>query len=370
VLSLSLALLPGRTAPARGSLPEAAEPSQIPASLGWYEIPNTKIGSLCPAYPQIQGDKGCAAVMADWSGALFDTRRNRLVIHGGGDADWYGNEIYAIDFNARPIAPLLVQDAAHGAALDNLGNCPEAFLDGTPNARHTYNGWLYLPTEDTYFLLGAGLAPCGNFSDSYWQFHPDTRAWTQTLTIHPNSAQNGSIPRFAYDPVTDSIFHVEANTGIFWQFTQDTNTWHYVTGVGACRVETSTTMIDPARRLYFCLGSGSFDAISLERPNAAKDLRAAPGCSELVNAPAPGFAYDPAQKFEVGWVKGDAVYTYNPDANSCSAITQFAGGPKTVQPKGTYGRFQYAPALGVFVLVNDISSDVYSLRLTPALSAK
>jgi len=338
---------------------------QIPSALGWYQVPNTRISSVCPSYADIQAKEGCAAVMANWSGGLFDTKRNRLIIHGGGHDGWYGNEIYAIDFNANPIAAVLVKDASHGNAMSNLSDCPEAFLDGTPNARHTYNGLWYLPTQDAYFLIGEGLSPCGNFSDTHWQFNPNTGTWSRILSNHPNSAQNGSVPQFAYDSVTDSLYDVEAYTAIFWQYIPATDTWNNLTSVPACPTDNSTTMIDPGRRLYLCVGRGSFHSVSLNAPYMAKDLHAAAGCSALIESHSPGFTYDPVQKLEVGWVSGNTVFTYNPDTNSCSAIIQYTGGPTTVQPNGTYGRFQYSPALGVFVLVNDVSSNVYSLRLTP-----
>jgi IPT/TIG domain-containing protein len=51
----------------------------IPSSLGWYQVPNTAISSICPTYPEIQAIEGCTAIMADWSGALFDSKRNRLI---------------------------------------------------------------------------------------------------------------------------------------------------------------------------------------------------------------------------------------------------------------------------------------------------
>jgi len=304
--------------------------------------------------------------MADWSGGLFDTKRNRFIIHGGGHNGWYGNEIYAIDFSANPIAPVLLKDASHGSAISNVGSCPETFSDGTPNARHTYNGLWYLPTQDTYFLYGAGLSPCGSFSDGQWQFSPNTGGWShQTPSNHPDSQDNGSIPQFAYDSVTDSIYEVEANTGSFWQYTPANNTWTNLASVSACPTDNSTTVIDAGRRLYLCVGAGGFSTVSLNAPYTAKDVHAAAGCSALVGTNSPGFTYDPAQKLEVGWVSGNTAYTYNPDTNSCGAITQYTGGPTTVQATGTFGRFQYSPALGLFVVVNDISSNVYTLRLSP-----
>ncbi|MGC1485039.1 MAG: Ig-like domain-containing protein [Candidatus Acidiferrum sp.] len=340
---------------------------QIPSALGWYQIPNTSIQSLCPSYSEIQASSGCSAVMSAWSGALFDTKRNRLIIHGGGHSDYYGNEIYAIDFNTNPISAVLVKDASHGSAISNVTSTPEAFNDGTPNARHTYNGWVYLPTQDSYLLYGAGLSADGPFSDGQWLFSPSNSTWTQQHpTTHPNTAKTGSIPQHAYDPVTDTVYFVEGNASQFWQLNPGTGQWTSLGSSGtACGNDNATSSIDPGRRLYACVGNGELYTVSLNSPYTVTNDTSAPGCSTLAGTNSPGFAYDPVQQLFVGWAGGNTVYTYNPAAHSCSAITSYSGGPTTIQPNGTFGRFRYAPALGVFVVINDITSNAYSLRLTP-----
>ena len=340
---------------------------QIPSTLGWYQIPNTSIKSLCPSYSDIQASSGCAAVMSAWSGALFDTKRNRLIIHGGGHSDYYGNEIYAIDFNTNPISAVLVKDASHGSAITNVTSTPEAFNDGTPNARHTYNGWVYLPTQDSYMLYGAGLSADGPFSDGQWLFNPSNSSWTQQQpSTHPNTAKTGSIPQHAYDPVTDTVYFVEGNASQFWQLQPATGQWTSLGSSGsACGNDNATSSIDPVRRLYACVGNGELFTVSLNSPYTVTNDTSAPGCSTLAGTNSPGFAYDPIQQLFVGWAGGNTAYIYNPALHNCTAITSYSGGPTTIQPNGTFGRFRYAPALGVFVVINDINSNAYSLRLSP-----
>jgi hypothetical protein len=343
--------------------------SGLPCTLGWYQIPNTSISGICPSYTDIQAQTGCPAVMSAWSGGLVDTTRNRFIIHGGGHSDYYGNEIYAIDFNATPIAPGLVHDASHGSAISNVGSCPEAFSDGTPNARHTYNGLWYLPTQDAYWMYGAGLSACGNFSDGQWTYSPTASTWKQlSNSNHPNSAQNGSTPQFAYDSVSDSIYEVESNTGIFWQYNPATNAWTDLATISGCGTDNATTAIDPVHRLYMCVGSGDFHKITLGSPYTATDLSGASGCSGLVSALSPGFTFDPVQQKFVGYVSGNGVYVYDPVANSCTTQT-YTGGPTTVQPVGTYGRFQYMPGIGGFVYVGSTTTNVWFLRLTAQATA-
>jgi hypothetical protein len=336
----------------------------IPSGLGWYQIPNTSIQSLCPPYSEIQGNSGCKAVMSAWSGGLFDSKRNRLIIHGGGHTDYYGNEIYAIDLNANPIAPVLVKDASHGSGISNVTSCPEAYTDGTPSARHSYNGEVYVANQDTYFTFSGSKSNCGFFSSGAWKYTPSTSAWAQQNTSGsaPNPGQNGSVPTIVYDPTSGNVFEVETNAGVFWKYDPVAVAWTNLANVKACAALNMTAAIDDGRRFYYCIGNGVFSKVSLNAPYTATQLTGS-GCSSLVSSAGPGFAYDPVQKLMVGWAGGNTVYLYNPTTDSCSTVT-YTGGPTVVQANGTYGRFAYSSALGVFVVANSIDTNAYTLRLT------
>jgi chitodextrinase len=336
----------------------------IPSTLGWYQIPNSKIQPLCPSYTEIQGGTGCKAVMSAWSSGLFDTKRNRLIIHGGGHTDYFGNEIYGIDLNANPIAAVLVKDASHGTAVSNVTSCPEAFNDGTPNSRHSYNGEVYVANLDIYLTYGGSKANCGSFSNGMWYFNPSSLAWTQQTTsgAAPNPAQNGSVSQLAYDPTSGNVFEVEANTGIFWKYDPVAKAWTNLANITGCGALNATSAIDDGRRLYYCIGNGAFNKVSLTAPYTAKALTGS-GCGNLKSINAPGFVYDPVQKLMVGWGGGNTAYLYDVNTDSCTAVT-YAGGPTVIQANGTYGRFSYSPALGVFVVANSIDTNTYSLRLT------
>jgi len=354
----------GQSAGASATTQPASSGGGIPSALGWYQIPNSLLRPHCPSYSEIQGIEGCSAVMADWSGGLFDTKRNRFVIEGGGHNGYYGNEIYAIDLNANPIATVLVKDAAHGSAVSNVTSCPEAYTDGTPDSRHTYNGELYLAKQDLYMLYSGSKANCGSFSNGMWYFNPTTLAWTQISVsgAAPNPAQNGSFAETAYDPTTGNVYEVEANMGVFWKYDPVAKVWTSLANVTGCSALNGTTAIDDGRRLYFCVGNGGFHKVSLNAPYTATALSGS-GCGNLKSINAPGFTYDPVQKLMVGWAGGNTAYLYNPDTDSCTTAT-YSGGPTTIQANGTFGRFQYSPAAGVFIVANSVDSSVYTLRLT------
>jgi len=72
----------------------------MPAN-SWYTVPNSKLHgdpaeALESEFPDIwQGNGRGSDGRFAWSGGALDTKRDRLVIWGGGHADYYGNELYA-----------------------------------------------------------------------------------------------------------------------------------------------------------------------------------------------------------------------------------------------------------------------------------
>jgi hypothetical protein len=337
----------------------------IPPGLGWFDIPNTKMQQVCPTYPDIQAVQGCAGIVTQWGSGLADTTRNRMVIWGGGHSGYYGNEVYSVNLNNNPITISLLRDASHGAALGNLSSCPDAWLDGTPTPKHTGGALQYLPNQDVYWTHGWGDPACGGFGNGKWMFSPITNGWTARTTAdpqpHPNT--NGSEPAEAYDPVTGNIFDVEANNGpTFWSYNYNANAWTNLSSSWACLTTAMHGTIDPIRRLYFCAGGGSFNSISLNPPYTVTNLNGT-NCNGVGTANGPAMEYDPTQQKFVIWMGGNTVYIYNPDTDSCTSQT-YPNGPGAAQPNGTYGRFRYFPSLGVFVVVNNVNQDAFSLRLT------
>ena len=336
----------------------------LPNSLGWYQIPGTTTRALCPPYSEIQGATGCPAVMSAWSGGLFDTTRNRLIIFGGGHSDYFGNELYAINLSANPITETLVKDSTHNPNMNGVPpGCPDAYGDGNPVSRHTYGSLVYIPSADRYLAYSGARSSCGFFTTASWDFDPNANTWART---GDGPGTSGSQPVAAYDSVTNTVYAVDNNVVALWNYSPATRTWTNLTGISTvCQTTTPSATIDPGRRFMFCVGGGVLSKISLAAPYAASNLTGS-GCATWMGASAPGIAYDPVQKLLVGWAGGNAVYLYNPDTDSCSTVTSYTGGPTTIQPNGTYGRFQYSPSSGVFVVVNDIDSNAYALRLTPA----
>ncbi len=117
----------------------------------WYEVPNSHLLDVGadPTELNLSGSIS-RGLMAAWSGGVFDTKRDRLIIWGGGHNDYGGNELYAFDVN-------LLRWLRLTEPTPNPNRCQEVNSDGTPVARHTYNGLAYIANGDRCFAFGGDL---------------------------------------------------------------------------------------------------------------------------------------------------------------------------------------------------------------------
>ncbi|MBI4695565.1 MAG: hypothetical protein HY749_16230 [Gammaproteobacteria bacterium] len=65
---------------------------------GWYEVPDSWLWP-CPTTTYSTGITSniCTGLIDAWNGGAMDTKRHRLLLHGGGHQDYRGNEVWAIN---------------------------------------------------------------------------------------------------------------------------------------------------------------------------------------------------------------------------------------------------------------------------------
>ncbi|HXJ06052.1 MAG TPA: hypothetical protein VNH65_13195 [Candidatus Acidoferrum sp.] len=348
----------------------------IPDSLGWYAVPNTKLSSVCVDEPSIRAVEGCAAIIADWNGAIADTKRNRLIFWGGGHAGYAGNEVYALDLEQlrmlRLTSPSLPPVRCVAALANPIG----------PNSRHTYNGLAYIMDTDQMFVFGGavyrGNDLChpssdpeyvgygGRMSDTWtmdlaklrWARRDPTKGKSRPAEEYPNLGE-GVVSD--YDPVTRKTYVGDSET--WYSYDSRTNEYKQLNGRASFSY-LMTGAIDPKRRLFILFGGGQARAFDLQNNSMLNWDRETKGCEAVQNTNYPGIAYDPVQKRSVAWAGGDTVYVFEATSKECTPAS-YPGGPGKAQKNGTLGRFRYFPALGVFALVNDWQQDAYLLRMTP-----
>ena len=111
----------------------------------WFEVPNSQIASVPPG----------GNVIAPWSGGAFDTKRNQLIVWGGGHGDYAGNEIYAFSLDTLQWTRL-----TEPSSIKDVKGCEPMMPDGQPTSRHTYNGLDYIESEDKIIAAGGFIWPC------------------------------------------------------------------------------------------------------------------------------------------------------------------------------------------------------------------
>ena len=360
----------------------ASSGSGFPTTLGWYDVSGQQLAGNCP--PTEYGydfPAFCNGVVDAWNSAIADTTRNRLWIWGGGHNDYAGNEIYYFDLTSQTVVRA-------NSPADPTPTCTDAFSNGTPSARHTYGGTAYIPAADVMFVFGGvPWCPSGGFISDTWALalsevgSGGTGGWTQ---LNPTIVGNGGVgpsnqygnSQMQYDPNTGLVFLNESTYGL-WSYNYSTNTYTFLSNAPSNISLHEGTVIDPVHKLFLRFGDGQAESISIAAgSNYAVTALKATNCNTLsggnLEGNNPGLQWDPVLQLVVGWPNfGPGVYLYNPVTDSCTTETyttsappdsDMTGSPSTTN--GTFKRFSYFPAFGVYALMNEWNIDVHALRLT------
>ena len=313
----------------------------------WLELPNTKIRSVLPV---TNPPPGYAPLMIKaWSGGTVDANRSRLLVWGGGHADYWGNEIYALDLPTMSIKRIVEPSPKTAEA-----NCTSALPDGTPASRHTYDGLTYIAHADRFFSIQGSLSPCGGGDAATWTFNFSTNQWQMML---PNGGPHSYGSMAAYDPVSKFVYGRDQDS--FYAYSLESNTY---TTLGSGYVDYHlSAAIDTKRRKFVMLGDG-VQVMDL----ATGRMSTMP----TTNAPAfvtskqsPGIAYDPVADRIVAWHGGGNVYALDMDSGAWAQVATNPGPTAEAPWQGTFGRWGYIPQYRVFALINDIDQNAWVFRL-------
>jgi len=300
----------------------------------------------------------CANITAAWNGGTFDTKRNRLIVWGGGHADYSGNEFYAASLDTLKMERL--NNPSTGLPM----TCPSTGLmpDGTPNSRHSYGHLAYIAHADKMFMFGGAGAPCGWLQNDTWTFDFSTLKWTK-------QSPKGDIPdanygfAAAYDPNTKKVYMHGVSQ--LYSYTLETDTYDSISDAGFTSNYISAT-IDTKRHLFVVVGDGFVLAYDISSGgNTTRQTWTTTGATAIVGKGYPGVAYDSINDRIVAWSGGDTVYSLNPDTKVWTSST-YSGGPGSAMSNGTFGRFQYSQAANAFVVVNSVDQNTFVLKTSTA----
>jgi len=329
---------------------------EIPAGT-WIELPGSNLSSVVPS-PTPPGNTGPASVMIAWGGGAYDTERDRLIVWGGGHADYSGNEIYTFDITSQTWE--MVEPPSPNSLIPS-GGTPEALSDGKPVSRHTYDGLAYIPSPyDSLWNQGGSRWSSGGGTQATWQYQFSNSTWVQKVDSPSSSVlgvvsgydsssgkviHRGKFALSAFDPATNSYSQLYYNSAGWW-------------------LDAFTAAVDPTRRYFVVLGGGEFSVFDLKTNTFVNTSLS--GDTSIINAFAPGIAYDSVSDKMVAWNGGKDVYVLDLDTWVWTKNSASSGATPTVaSDNGTYGRFQYIPSKNAFIAVNSIDENVYIYKLSP-----
>ena len=324
----------------------------------WLRVAGSALKSVAPP------DGG--NVIEPWSGGAFDTKRDQLIVWGGGHGDYSGNEIYTFSLNS------LKWTRTTNPSQPPAKDTPYA-ADGGPCSRHTYNYIQYVPAADRFVSFGgAGFSTSGQTGTSNTDaFDFETRKWSKLADTPPKARGIGAFS--GVDSATGHVWlHGAGGKGlILAEYAPGTNTWTTHSGMWDEGDNDFsyylTAAVDTKRKLFVACGGGTMWTwkIGASGTIVGKKLESS-GDNVIVKAASPGFEYNQKLDCFVAWSGGSDVFTLNLDTK---VWTKVAPAPEnTVTPTaatqtGTFGRFRYCPNKDVYVVVNGVLEDVYIYRL-------
>lgn len=365
----------------------------------WFEAPNSKMRPVCvPDSLGVRLIVGCTAVIGAWSSGAFDSIRRRMMVWGGGHADYGGNELYGFDLRtgtwSRVTEPSLVPAGTMPANFFNRDPLP----DGQPVSRHTYGGIQFLEHLGLLWAHGGSQATNGNGTNRTWMFDADG-GWSQRAP-----GVGGYCLATSYDAPSGQMMVYSSE--YLHIYNVNTDTWKTVPGFGYASTGLwprygfsgdKTGVVDPRRRLFWVMGGtgrrspnepplgghgnvmvwdvvaqravtnewittggGDFSNASFISSTYAGQ-RFESGGGDVYNVMAPGVDYDPTTDSFVAWPNWGPPYILDLATKVWTKGSAVGAPPITRASNsgGTYGRWRYLAMYNVFVLVNSVDQNVF-----------
>ena len=375
-LILRVALLVLLALPAAAAQVTAASspaPAGTPGAGAWLELPGTSFRALVPS-----GLAG-SAVTSAWSGAAYDSRRQRLIVIGGGHADSWWNGAVAVYADGRP-SHLVAEPSTGAPPLP--GNPIDPNPDGLPTSRHTYAGLAYVSHLDAVWMVGgSGYSGSGGGLRTSWLLRlGETPARWERLPDAPRSTITAMID---YDAAGKAGYFVSRD-GALHRYDFDTAAWERVTGPERTVAAPDPALmfrIDAERRLALFVGprcgyasgpAGVYKGAPCDfiRVLSLTDLRAGAqkwtftGATDFFQVQGPGLAKHPSGLW-YGWAGQNEVWTLDLDAK---VVVKLPPGPLAAPAgasvnKGVYGRWAFDASRGAFFGIAHV--DWNAVRFTP-----
>jgi hypothetical protein len=365
------------------------------------------------ANPVYRGFIGVSAVTKAWASAAFArefSTNGAMLCHNGGDADYWGNEVYAFDFDTRrwerlsdptqamsgnistdvsrnPADPLHFNrvECEHGPAVAEYGFGPLP-VGTQPGVPHVYDGMLWIPGSYVGNQRGALLRPHSTFvyatrsTGRAHYFDLDTRKWGRFSVNRGGQAPliSARVPIIGHDERLQRIYHSYGYLDLQTKM-QVNRAWTNLS-------DNTSGVFDNARRLWLMprmnlstdvgsMAPGTLRAIAVDGTSTSVELSMAGTVWPRGYAFHAGLLYCPDLDCYFLYSQGTASTPLNPQqmykiqppssnplTNPWTVALITMGGDAVVadpQPIGNYKRFMWIPALKCIAILNKWDSYVY-----------
>ncbi|MHC4548991.1 MAG: kelch repeat-containing protein [Planctomycetota bacterium] len=330
----------------------------------WYEIPETQMRDVDwaegdPEKVGLRGDQ--SSIVIAISGGAYDTKRDRLVVWGGGGSA-LRNDLYVFDINTasweRLTDPSPLPPGGKDAAYQMTTH-----LDGAPVSRHSFDVLEYIPDPvDRLYLGGGNTGLSGSISDPLtYLFDFETNTWehgpllpVSTLGGFSGLTPAGRLWQHGAGSNSALLMEVDLATGLV------TNHVPFDNWLG----NEANAVYDPARNQLVAVGRDATRIWDLDDPDQDSFILATTGDTLMESGTAPGLVYHAGTDRVIAWHGGKDIYALDLD----TAVWTRVAGQGDVDPgpgteRGVYSRWCYIPSKDLFIVVADVDRNVFVYRL-------
>ncbi len=371
-----LGLFYNHTTPSRGAY------EFLPFVQGWTDLGSgTQLQQACPANGYNTGttvggvtqdnyawSDNCHGIEDAYSGAAPDTKRNQLMLHGGGHVAYHGNEIYVLDPVAATMTrltnPSVVNTTSSPPSDCNPANAMLQTSDSLPVSIHTYTMLVYLPTIDAAWRW-QGINFCADSAPPryMWLFNRASSTWTNKGIDGIAGSGGNYFSYSAYSALRNSVISYWSGNAMVTEYDITGGTMAARTTFGSAPTLSDVSgNIDTSRNLMIFAGNDGAGTAQIYTLDVSAGTSwawssnlasTATGCSALTgsNYSNPGVEYDATvDRIVIYSGTGNSLLWYNRDTNTCTTKT-FSTGPSASVVNGQYGRFRLLPDLNAYVAV-------------------
>lgn len=366
----------------------------------WMKIPSGTARTLSAVYatPNPDGSAVQTSIMTAYSGGCYDYFRMRMNVTGGGHTDYKGNEMYdfCLDSASSDFLKwrLKLYYSAHPGGAGNY----DVYGDGSPGARHTYDGMIYNRSRDKIVILPGGSTTVnGSASNTIWEldasvFSPSVASPSSWSLAGTAVGADLSLPA-GYDPVGGvgymlGISGGVESPGIYSVNGASTkltgNESHEFGRTGAIATLTAGARYMFSHHTPDLGGTGQVKVRRLDLGTylfigaGTHNEQVFTGNTEVKDASNMSMDWDDNGQQMICWAGdqgGGSNRNYYTLASPFTALTRQAGTgdvPTAPTSQGVYGRFCYlgwdGVNTGLFFLVNQTTEEPYILRTSASSS--